>query len=203
MTLVRLIFWDINEILKMWLRQLKPGENYYVLVTTRSGLYRYDINDIVRVDGFVNRCPVIRFLQKGRGVTSITGEKLHLHQVMTAVERATADSKLTPAYFLMQADEEHARYRLYLELPVAQGVDTAMLAQQLDGHLAASNLEYADKRAGNRLKDPIVHVLRPGAGEAAKRHAIAAGQRESQYKPDGLTYRRKDEAGFDIDGWVQ
>lgn len=183
--------------------KLKQGENYYVLVTTRSGLYRYDINDIVRVDGFVNQCPVIRFLQKGKGVTSITGEKLHLHQVMAAVEYTSTDNDLTPGFFLMQADEEQARYRLHLELPARQRANTTLLAQQLDRHLTARNLEYADKRASNRLKEPIVKLLRAGAGEAAKRHAIAAGQRESQYKPDCLTYRRKDDGGFDIDGWLQ
>jgi len=37
------------------------------------GFYRYNIEDIVEVNGFFNRTPMIHFVQKARMVTSITG----------------------------------------------------------------------------------------------------------------------------------
>ena len=45
--------------------ELVPGAHYFVVLTTASGLYRYNIHDLVRCVGFHNRAPVIEFLNKG------------------------------------------------------------------------------------------------------------------------------------------
>ena len=46
-------------------KDLEIGKNYYILITNGSGLYRYDINDIIRVRLF-NQFPLFEFVQKGR-----------------------------------------------------------------------------------------------------------------------------------------
>ena len=68
--------------------QLEEGKSYYIYVTTLAGLYRYDMNDIVQVMGYYENTPMIRFIQKGKGVVSFTGEKLYESQVIQAVENA-------------------------------------------------------------------------------------------------------------------
>ena len=68
--------------------RLEVGRRYFVHVTNASGLYRYDMNDIVEVAGHHGRTPLIRFVQKGKGVVSFTGEKLYEVQVLTAVDQA-------------------------------------------------------------------------------------------------------------------
>src|SRR5215218_2889143 len=70
--------------------QLRVGQRYFVYVTNASGLYRYDMNDIVEVAGHYGQTPLIRFIQKGKGVVSFTGEKLYEVQVLAAVEAALA-----------------------------------------------------------------------------------------------------------------
>lgn len=74
--------------------ELDEGENYYIVLTTPGGLYRYDINDVVRVSGFCNQTPLIEFIRKGRDVTNITGEKLHVNQVIQAMEQALSAAGL-------------------------------------------------------------------------------------------------------------
>ena len=69
-------------------RNSEEGEIIIVILTTPAGLYRYDINDVVRVTGFYKRTPLIEFVRKGRDVTNITGEKLHVNQVIQAMEQA-------------------------------------------------------------------------------------------------------------------
>ena len=54
------------------LHELEDGREYYVFVTTGEGLYRYDMNDIVRVNGRFFATPALEFVQKGKGVTNIT-----------------------------------------------------------------------------------------------------------------------------------
>jgi hypothetical protein len=170
------------------LHEIVPGEDYYVFVTTRSGLYRYDINDIVRAAPGVAGCPGLRFLQKGRGVTSITGEKLSEHQLIAAVTETLTARRLDAATFLALADEDAARYELWLE--GTGGADVDELAAAVDAGLRARNVEYDDKRAGGRLGPLRVRRLRDGASDAIRRASVARGVREAQYKPVVLDVAR-------------
>jgi hypothetical protein len=49
------------------LERLEVGQRYFIYVTTVSGLYRYDMNDIVEVTGRHENTPLVRFVQKGKG----------------------------------------------------------------------------------------------------------------------------------------
>src|SRR5205085_7810148 len=69
------------------LHQLELGHRYLILQTGPHGLYRYNIEDIVEVNGFWGRTPTIHFVQKARMVTSITGEKIYESQVIEAMDR--------------------------------------------------------------------------------------------------------------------
>ena len=80
--------WDRGEPEFLTLDRIRKDVDYYVIVTTPSGLYRYFINDLVRVRGFLHKTPLLKFMQKGKGVTNITGEKLYESQVLAAVRAA-------------------------------------------------------------------------------------------------------------------
>jgi len=189
--------WDAGQPVFLGLHELVGGPLYYVVVTTASGLYRYFMNDLVTVDGRLTSTPLLRFVQKGRGVTSITGEKLYEGQVIDAMRELEAAHHAT--FYLLLADEAASRYRLYLEPQGACGAD--VLAETLDRALASRNIEYRDKRASGRLHPPDITILRAGAGDAYKQHALARGQREGQFKYLALQYRR--ECAFDFGAWEQ
>ena len=48
------------------------------------------MNDLLDVTGFFHQTPLLRFVQKGRGVTSLTGEKLYEAQAIEAIQDAAA-----------------------------------------------------------------------------------------------------------------
>jgi hypothetical protein len=175
--------WDFKT-----LEDLEAGRDYYVFVTTRNGLYRYDINDIVRAGRKFNDCPTLQFLRKGSGMTSITGEKLTEDQVLQALREATADLGLQLAFFVLLADEAAARYRLLFEAAGDGKIDAELLAADLDRHLRRNNIEYDEKRASARLEPLQARPVEAGYGEACKDTALARGERESQYKPRVLEY---------------
>lgn len=148
--------------------ELEPDRNYFILLTTSGGLYRYDIHDMVRCTGFEGEVPVLRFLNKGRHYSSITGEKLSEHQVVMAVTRSFGDLGLTPCSFtLAPTMGEKPRYELLLEsgtqLKFAQ-----QLAQKVQVHLAALNEEYADKCASGRIDPVAVHEIPAGTWAAMR-----------------------------------
>ena len=178
------------------LADLKDGEDYYVIVTTADGLYRYDMNDIVRVNGRVHDTPTLEFLQKGKGVTSITGEKLHEIQVLRAVGDTLGDTNIEAEFFIVLADEVRAGYTLYLE-PRGDVAAVPRLAQQIDERLRAGNIEYDGKRASGRLAELSMRRLKPGTGDAFREHRVAGGQRDTQFKY--LHLQLADECGFDFE----
>ena len=189
--------WETEQPVYLGLHELKEAHLYYVVITTTSGLYRYFMNDLVAVDGFLHATPLLRFVQKGRGVTSITGEKLYESQLIDAMH--ALESNCRPIFYLLLADEALNGYQLYLE---AEGTcDTAQLAIHLDQALGQCNIEYRDKRASGRLPPLSVIPLHAGVGDAYKQHNLERGQREGQFKYLALQYRR--ECTFDFRPWEQ
>lgn len=131
--------------------ELEVGRDYYILLTTSGGLYRYDIHDAVRCVGFQGQAPLLEFLNKGKNFSNLTGEKLSEYQVIRAVERSFADLTLPIEYFLVApVMEEFPRYTLLVEQKAHRGQATE-LAAAFQRNLSQLNEEYAEKSASGRL----------------------------------------------------
>ena len=192
--------WDRGEPEFLMLDGLQKGVDYYVVVTTPSGLYRYFINDLVRVHGFLHKTPLLKFVQKGKGVTNITGEKLYESQVLTAVRGALDGMGRSARFVMMLADDEARCYRLYVEPDHDNRPSAEFLAAEVDRRLAQINIEYQAKRESERLGPIAAHWLQAGLGDAYKRHCVAQGQREGQFKTVALAYCK--DFSFDLDAHV-
>jgi len=189
--------WDAGTRDTLLLHELEEGGDYQLIVTTRGGLFRYFINDIVRAGPRIGRTPTLSFVRKGRGVTSITGEKLTEAQVNAALQQVAGRFSLAIGFHLFLADENQAVYRALVE--AEGGVDVRELGGMLDHELKRLNIEYASKRGSGRLKPLEAVVLRPGAGAAYRRWSVGRGQRDAQFKVLTLQYGR--ECTFDFDPW--
>ncbi len=192
--------WDAGKQKTVLLEQLEDRQEYYIIVTTNSGLYRYFMNDIIRVEGFYKHTPLIRFIRKGLDVTSITGEKLYQNQVIDSIEKLQSRVGRPIPFFLMLADLQEACYRLYIEILDKHTVINGDIALVVDQLLCSINLEYRHKRASKRLKPPKLARLNPGTGEEFKRFYLQCGQREGQFKPRLLQYL--DECSFPISTFI-
>jgi sterol desaturase/sphingolipid hydroxylase (fatty acid hydroxylase superfamily) len=193
--------WDCAEPEFLTLDKLRKHTDYYVIVTTPSGLYRYFINDLVRVTGFLHRMPLLKFMQKGKGVTSITGEKIYESQVLAAVRQVLEQLGRTSRFVMMLADEAAQRYHLYVETDAGEKPESQLLAQMVDAQLRAVNVEYDAKRESGRLAEIAAAWLKPGTEEAYKHAAVQQGQREGQFKVVALAYKQK--FTFNLDAFVE
>ncbi|MHC4562767.1 MAG: GH3 auxin-responsive promoter family protein [Planctomycetota bacterium] len=170
--------WDVLTV-----TDLVDGGEYYIFFTTAGGLCRYDINDVVQVEGMYNRTPQIIFKRKGRGMTNLTGEKVSVNQVIEAYERAAQDTGAVPAHFKAEADLTKSRYLFRVEFatPVAPAGQEAFL-RALDKQLKEINIEYKSKRDSLRLGPPVLHVMREGWYEAGRKRWVDEGRRAFQAK---------------------
>ena len=183
--------WNEGRAEFLTVDQLEPKRRYQVIVTTSAGLYRYFMNDLVEVAGQHRHTPLLRFVQKGRGVTNLTGEKLYEAQVIDAVQNTARAFGFGTSVFLMLASEAANTYRLYVEVDRGVAPPSGPVAAALDRALGERNLEYHGKRASGRLGPLSIAWLRPGAGEIYKAACVQAGQREGQYKPAVLLLERE------------
>lgn len=193
--------WDRGEPEFLTLDRIHKGVDYYIIVTTPSGLYRYFINDLVRVTGMVHKTPLLKFVQKGKGVTNITGEKVYEAQVLSAVREAVIKMGRTSRFVMMLADEAARCYRLHVEADDEPKTGCAQLAAAVETELMVLNIEYRAKRESERLGPMQAAWLAADTGDAYKQFCVKRGQREGQFKIVALAYRKDFE--FDLDVCAQ
>lgn len=168
--------------------ELEEGKEYYIFFTTTGGLYRYDINDVIKVVGFYNRTPQIIFLRKGRGMTNLTGEKVSVNQVISVMQKASQVTGAVVDHFRAEADINATRYLFRVEFATRTDETTRKIfLKQIDEELKSINIEYKAKRDSLRLGSPVMHVMKEGWYERGRQQQVEAGMRAFQAKTQLLS----------------
>jgi len=163
--------------------EIEEGEEYYIFFTTTGGLYRYDINDVIKVVGFYNQTPEIIFLRKGRGMTNLTGEKVSVNQVIVVMQKASQTTGAVVDHFRAEADLDASRYIFRVEFATHTDAATRQaFLNNIDGEMKELNIEYKAKRASMRLGPPVLHVMKEGWYERGRQKQVEAGMRAFQAK---------------------
>ncbi len=168
--------------------ELEIGATYRVIITGSHGLYRYDINDVVRCVGRYGNCAEIEFLHKGGNMLSITGEKVGESHVVNAFDRAVQSTGLSLVGFSVSLElGDPPRYLFAVEpreeIP-KNALDRFRIAADLA--LQEANMEYGAKRSSKRLGAPALVVLKSGAYDEERMRRVAAGAPDSHVKPPHL-----------------
>lgn len=167
--------------------EVEAGKEYLLVVTTAGGLYRYNIDDIVRVDGFFNKTPIIEFVQKGRNAVSITGEKIYESHINEAVTRAAGKAEIAIQNFCAvgAADKDGgtSRYMFLMEFSGSPSLaQKRALLKAIDAELRSQNSEYDDLRKQQLILHPSLKVVRAGEFERYRRERVAQGSHDTQFK---------------------
>ena len=168
--------------------ELQEGGEYFILLTTSSGLYRYNIRDVVRCTGFYGTTPFLEFRHKGTHISSITGEKLSESQVVEAVNAAVHECGMKLHLFTLTPEwGEPPGYSLFLwcdDIGTENSHQSLhRFAAAVEIQLARANEEYRDKRRTGRLTPVHAKILSPAhwASFTRTRQSRSGGSPE-QYK---------------------
>lgn len=141
--------------------ELKIGQQYQIILTNWNGLYRYDIQDIVEVQGFYHDTPRIAFVRKDQEFLNITGEKLHINHILETLRLTQAQYGLAVFQFRVITNLEQRRYDILLAID--SDVPRKRLAKTilpfLERTLTTVNLEYRAKRNSSRLCPPCLYLM--------------------------------------------
>ena len=150
---------------------VRVGELYEIIVTTRAGLYRYRTGDVVRISDFTGTTPVLELDHRLGDVLDLAGEKTSERHTREAIlqlaeEAFGSPDAITNYTVTGNTAETPYRYRVYLELAEsdrAADSNCQSLAEILDRRLQAINLSYRTlARANGRLARPQVCIVRAG-----------------------------------------
>ena len=180
--------------------ELELGKRYCAYVTTYSGLFRYNMNDLVEVGGFYKNTPTVHMISKVNGIVSMTGEKLYEPQFMDAVHQAEAETGIKTKFFVGFAEVEESKYHFYFEFQ-DEKIDQEQaeaFTKVVDEKLQHINLEYESKRQSFRLHAPETHILLSNAYARFKAACLKDGFRDGQFKFNLLMQDEKRRSKFNL-----
>ncbi|KAJ7369777.1 hypothetical protein OS493_036420 [Desmophyllum pertusum] len=132
---------------------------YELVVTTRGGLYRYRMGDVVKVVRYHNKCPVFEFqYRSGRLLTGHVTEKMMYNALMTSLqcfdgkvqleEYTCAESVLFDALPETGTEEPKGTFHVvFVELNgVLEEDEKRLLQGKLDEALRNLNIIYDERR---------------------------------------------------------
>jgi len=166
------------------LYELEEGKRYSIYITTASGLYRYNMYDLMEVGPSFRNTPTIHLVQKLHGIVTITGEKLYEQQFVDAVHEAEKTTGIKTRFFIGFADLSIKGYEFYYEFEnqdVTQE-QAERFNEEVDRILQEINMEYKAKRVSLRLKIPETYRLIHDSLEAFRAQCNAEGSRDEQFK---------------------
>ena len=170
--------------------ELEVGEKYFILMTTPSGFFRYNISDVVRVTGYIGQAPVICFLNKGTHISSVVGEKLSEHNVVRAMAQTWKTMGREDQCHEMVLSPQWAAppfYRMNVDGGAFADPEScgrqAELAEAFDRALIKLNIEYRSKRKSGRLGPVQLRILAPGyLAQCDKKRMARSVTARSQFK---------------------
>jgi hypothetical protein len=173
--------------------ELEVGKSYFILMTTSSGLYRYNIVDVMRCTGFFHQTPILEFLHKGQRVADMEGEKVSEYQLVKGVQEIVATLGIPIAGFtavpVRPAESENRvasapYYAIYVEeqdLPTPEAAKAFL--RSLDEWLIERNPMYQGKRADLYVGPPRLVRIPRGSWAAFDAEQIKKrGVSEDHYK---------------------
>jgi hypothetical protein len=166
--------------------EVEFGRAYEVAITTSGGLLRYRLGDLVRVEGFVERTPCLRFMGRADTVVDLVGEKLSSVRAGRVIAHAleAAPNGIRPRFVMLApAWGEGPGYDLYVESEAPDEALHALAARVEDGLCEGFAYRYA--RELGQL-GPVVAVRVHDALPRYEARCVASGQRAGSIKPIDL-----------------
>ncbi|KAK8527307.1 hypothetical protein V6N13_085146 [Hibiscus sabdariffa] len=169
---------------------VKLGQEYELVVTTYSGLYRYRVGDVLRVAGFKNKAPQFNFICRKNVVLSIDSDKTDEVELQHAVKNAVNhllpfDATLAEYTSFADTTTIPGHYVLYWELslngntPIPPSVfeDCCLTIEE------SLNTVYRQGRVCDKSIGPLeIKIVESGTFDKLMDYAISLGASINQYK---------------------
>ncbi|MGN0485971.1 MAG: GH3 auxin-responsive promoter family protein [Acutalibacteraceae bacterium] len=168
------------------LGEVEVGKDYELVVTNFSGLYRYKIEDVVRVTGYYNKTPKVEFLYRNNLAMNIANEKTTTQMVDWAAVKTQEKLGISFKGYSFYADTnvDPVRYMLLAEPEGDISYDMIpQIEDTLNEFLCESNEKYFKYRRWGMLAAPKVCFLKKDTYADYREMLKKQGKVLNQIKP--------------------
>ena len=198
--------WEKQQPKTVLAHQVEVGKYYRIVVSNYSGLYRYDIGDVVEIVGFYSQAPIFVFRHRMGGLLSATSEKtneFHATQVMQQLQQEF-NLPLENYCITLSENEIPPHYILNIELLQNHPLNNSeKFLAEFDQKMQQANVSYEDKRRNNILPPPRLRILAPGSFATVRQRLLDRGIPDSHLKIPHISEDRQFLAGLDIEKEVK
>ncbi|KAK7273184.1 hypothetical protein RIF29_14232 [Crotalaria pallida] len=168
------------------LTEVKVGEEYEIVMTTKAGLYRYRLGDVVKVTGFHNSTPKLKFVSRSNILLTINIDKNTEKDLQLAVEAASnllAVEKLEVVDYTshIELSKEPGHYVIFWEI---SGEASDKVLGECCNCLDRSFVDagYTSSRKVNCIAALELRVVSGGTFQKILEHSIGLGASATQFK---------------------
>ncbi|CAN8286109.1 unnamed protein product [Cochlearia groenlandica] len=168
------------------LTQVKIGQEYEVVITNYAGLYRYRLGDVVKVTGFYNKTPQLKFICRRNLILSINIDKNTERDLQVSVESAAkrlSEEKIEVIDFSSYIDvsTEPGHYVIFWEISSETKED---VLQECCNLLDRGFIDpgYMSSRKCKTIGALELRVVEKGTFKKVQEHFIGLGSSAGQFK---------------------
>jgi len=185
------------------LNKLQEGKTYEIVITTQEGLYRYNIEDRVKVTGFKKKLPLLEFVGRNKSL-DVAGEKCPEEEIIKAIQKAFKKNKFEPkAYTIfpkIKDQNKKPKYGIIIELKKEDSkfIEKAKkIIKDFDKELQDKVLDYENMRNEyGRLEAPEIVLVKKGSYDKFEKKRI---MQTGQPKIINVTKDQNFKENFDVE----
>ncbi|XP_042891583.1 GH3 domain-containing protein-like isoform X2 [Penaeus japonicus] len=155
--------------------QVKEGETYELVITNNSGLYRYRLGDVVKINSFYRKAPTVEFMYRQGQLLNVRGEKLSEEAFYQSLQRIAgsqlADYCCAESAAINTSKETVPHYVVFVEYQDGQ-VMSQDKALELDADLRKEHFVYNSFRTKGSIAVPQMYSVKPGTFLALRQHLL-------------------------------
>ncbi|XP_041670890.1 GH3 domain-containing protein [Cheilinus undulatus] len=186
------------------MEEVKEGQNYELVVTNASGLFRYRIGDIIKVVGFHNQCPVVEFQYRRGQMLNVRGEKVSEALFLDALKKAVSQWPGAQLVDYCCAESgimgdsiggSDPHYQVFIELKGVRNL-TEEQRYKLDICLQQDSAVYKSFRIKGSIGPMRVQLVAEGAFKELRKQMMAFSKTSPNTFKMHRVLRRKEYADF-------
>ena len=161
--------------------ELQAGEYYEIIITSYSGLYRYNMQDIVYVKSVENQAPRIVFAAKRTEFLELNDLSLYIYQIDQDLKEASAQVQAELRFYQIMAENKEQRLVFIVE-PFADDFPGQDFINALEKILIINHPVYCRLRENQRIKAAEVVVVAQGYRDGLFSRSLMPGKNVNQTK---------------------
>lgn len=174
---------DYSKIVTM--DKVELGKDYEIVMTNLSGMYRYRMRDCVRVTGFHNKLPLIRFQYRIEQTLDIMGDHTTEETITLFAGQAARELGFTLIDFAVYPDKDSDPVKYVYFMEVANMPDN-ITEEDIRRSLWTkfrNGVYFLTEKMDSGRATVEVHLVKPGTFAEYKKIFIDQGVNAEQVKP--------------------